>query len=125
MPKRRVNEREVDALFAVMITHYRQQAGMVQRELAEQLGITYQQYQKYESAANRVSIGRAILIADILRIPLDELLGLPRSKQKVPNFTKQENRLLRHFRNITQPEVRQLAVRLLSELSDQSDREES
>jgi transcriptional regulator with XRE-family HTH domain len=44
--------------------------GMNQEELAQSLGLTFQQVQKYESGANRVSASRLWEIAAILRMPI-------------------------------------------------------
>jgi transcriptional regulator with XRE-family HTH domain len=43
--------------------------GMSQELLADQLGITFQQVQKYEKGANRVSAGRLRRIAEIFGVP--------------------------------------------------------
>jgi transcriptional regulator with XRE-family HTH domain len=45
--------------------------GMSQTALADQLGITFQQLQKYESAANRVSASRLWEISNILEVPIE------------------------------------------------------
>lgn len=42
-------------------------------KLAPDLGISYQQYQKHETAENRLSIGKAFVIAHSLNVPLTEL----------------------------------------------------
>jgi transcriptional regulator with XRE-family HTH domain len=44
--------------------------GMSQEKLAEQLGITFQQVQKYEKGTNRVSAGRLQQISQILDVPV-------------------------------------------------------
>src|ERR1700730_17173912 len=44
--------------------------GMNQEELARALGLTFQQVQKYESGANRVSASRLWEIAGILNMPI-------------------------------------------------------
>jgi transcriptional regulator with XRE-family HTH domain len=41
-----------------------------QEELADRLGISFQQVQKYERAANRVSCGRLFQLAQTLGVPL-------------------------------------------------------
>ena len=45
--------------------------GMSQTALADQLGITFQQLQKYESAANRISASRLWEISKILDVPIE------------------------------------------------------
>lgn len=44
--------------------------GLSQSALAEKVGITFQQLQKYESAANRVSCSRLYDLARILGVPV-------------------------------------------------------
>src|SRR6516164_965266 len=43
---------------------------MSQTELANSLGVTFQQVQKYEKGVNRVGAGRLAKIADTLRVPI-------------------------------------------------------
>jgi transcriptional regulator with XRE-family HTH domain len=43
---------------------------MSQGDLAERIGVTFQQVQKYEKGANRVSAGRLARIADALDVPV-------------------------------------------------------
>ena len=44
--------------------------GMNQETLANALGLTFQQVQKYEGCANRVSASRLSAMADILGVPI-------------------------------------------------------
>jgi len=48
----------------------RMMLGMTQSALAEQMGLTFQQQQKYESGANRISASRLWEIAKILDVPV-------------------------------------------------------
>ena len=52
----------------------RHKLDMSQTDLADRLGITFQQIQKYENSKNRVSIGRLSHIADILGLSITFLL---------------------------------------------------
>jgi transcriptional regulator with XRE-family HTH domain len=47
----------------------RLERSMSQEKLGEALGLTFQQVQKYEKGANRISAGRLQRIADILGVP--------------------------------------------------------
>ena len=49
--------------------------GMSQEALANQLGLTFQQVQKYEKGTNRVGAGRLPQIAQIFDIPIGSLLA--------------------------------------------------
>jgi len=51
----------------------RQAKGLSQSDLAEKLGITFQQIQKYEKGVNRVGAGRLFQIAAILAVPISSL----------------------------------------------------
>src|SRR5213083_346205 len=44
--------------------------GMNQETLARELGLTFQQVQKYEGGANRISASRLSQIAEILGVPI-------------------------------------------------------
>lgn len=60
----------VDAHVGKRIRHRRWLVGMTQQQLAEQVGIKFQQIQKYETGANRVSASRLWDIADALDVPV-------------------------------------------------------
>jgi transcriptional regulator with XRE-family HTH domain len=48
----------------------RNMLGLSQEKLGESIGLTFQQVQKYEGGANRVSASRLSQIADILGVPI-------------------------------------------------------
>lgn len=48
---------------------------MSQTDLAKQLGLTFQQVQKYERGLNRIGAGRLAKVADLLQVPVTRLLG--------------------------------------------------
>ena len=57
---------QVDRFVGARIAWRRAALGMSQTALAQQLGVTFQQVQKYESGANRVSASRLHRIATVL-----------------------------------------------------------
>lgn len=68
----------VDVHVGKRIRHRRWLLGMTQQQLAEQVGIKFQQIQKYETGANRVSASRLWDIADSLGVPVSFFFeGLP------------------------------------------------
>lgn len=69
--------------------------GLSQERVAEAVGITFQQVQKYESGANRISASRLYALADYLGVSLDYFFdGLARQdvaalpEYKVTEFAK-------------------------------------
>ena len=71
-------EDEIDALVGRRVRELRLQLGLTQTQLADAIGVTFQQVQKYERGANRISASKLWLIADRLGIsPASLLTGLP------------------------------------------------
>ncbi len=60
----------VDVHVGKRVRHRRWLVGMTQQQLAERVGIKFQQIQKYETGANRVSASRLWDIADALDVQI-------------------------------------------------------
>ena len=60
----------VDAHVGKRIRHRRWMVGMTQQQLADRVGIKFQQIQKYETGMNRVSASRLWDIADALGVQI-------------------------------------------------------
>ena len=60
----------VDVHVGKRVRHRRWLIGMTQQQLAEQVGIKFQQIQKYETGANRISASRLWDIAEALGVPV-------------------------------------------------------
>ncbi|MEX0280564.1 MAG: helix-turn-helix domain-containing protein [Arenibacterium sp.] len=58
----------VDVHVGKRVRHRRWLIGMTQQQLAEQVGIKFQQIQKYETGANRISASRLWDIAEALDV---------------------------------------------------------
>jgi transcriptional regulator with XRE-family HTH domain len=48
-------------------------AGLSQQALAERIGLSFQQVQKYEKGTNRMGASRLIQIASVLNVPVEAL----------------------------------------------------
>ena len=79
----------VDVHVGKRIRHRRWLVGMTQQQLAESVGIKFQQIQKYETGMNRVSASRLWDIASSLSVPVsfffDGLNGEDTVAEPVPN----------------------------------------
>lgn len=62
---------ETDFLIAERVREQRILRGLTQGELAEKVGVTFQQFQKYERGINRISAGRLYEIAQIMKVPVN------------------------------------------------------
>jgi len=94
--------------------------GLTQQQLAEMIGITYQQAHKYERGINRVSAGRLFEIARALSAPITyfyEGLGEEGPRQIMPH-QRMQLEIARNFGEIRnekhQEAVSQLARALAS-----------
>ena len=71
-PPRRSTSRsqDVDRHVGARVRERRIMLGFTQQQLADLIGVTYQQAHKYERAINRVSAGRLFEIAHVLSVPV-------------------------------------------------------
>lgn len=60
----------------------RLERGLSQSRLANGIGLSFQQLQKYESGANRVSAGRLQRIAELLGVPVTVFYGVTALREK-------------------------------------------
>jgi transcriptional regulator with XRE-family HTH domain len=65
----------LDAALGARIRQRRRQLGYSQEQLAQRVGVTFQQIQKYEHGANRVSFSRLVEVARALKCNLVDLVG--------------------------------------------------
>jgi transcriptional regulator with XRE-family HTH domain len=74
---------QTDVAVGQRIRSFRQDANLSQTALADQIGVTFQQVQKYESGKNRVGAGRLTQIARALDVPITAFfIGLARPVDK-------------------------------------------
>ena len=71
MPRRKSDQ--LDAMVGAKVRVFRINRGISQTALAEQLGVTFQQVQKYEKGTNRIGASRLSQIATALDISVAEL----------------------------------------------------
>ena len=100
--------------------------GLNQEELAQSLGLTFQQVQKYESGANRVSASRLWEIAAILKMPINYFFPAdqrrdrdrPREDLQRPESIE----LIRFYYAIPDPRIRQQFFDMVKTVSASPDR---
>ena len=59
----------IDVFVGSRVRLRRLMVGMSQEALADRLGVTFQQVQKYEKGTNRISASRLQAISDVFRVP--------------------------------------------------------
>ncbi|WP_375689347.1 helix-turn-helix domain-containing protein, partial [Bartonella sp. AP57NXGY] len=96
--------------------------GMSQKKLGSQLGVTFQQIQKYEKGFNRIGAGRLQEIADILNVPISFFYSGLSTKDNVlfpcddEISSKEEHILLKSFREL-KPKKQKAILCLISSRS--------
>jgi transcriptional regulator with XRE-family HTH domain len=74
--------------------------GFTQQQLAERLGITYQQAHKYEKGTNRMAASRLHKAAQVLAVDVGYFFeGLPQAEESPPKVTPQQRLLLELAKN--------------------------
>ena len=99
---------------------------MSQTELANNLGVTFQQVQKYEKGVNRVGAGRLARIAEVLNVPISFFFSgdhtPPAADDSVNSGlsfleTAGAVRLVRAYAQIEDPQIRRALVDLSEEIA--------
>jgi len=92
---------DVDRHVGARVRERRIMLGLTQQQLADLIGVTYQQAHKYERAINRVSAGRLFEIAQVLSVPVSYFFdGLEHGNERVA--TPRERMCLELARNFAQ-----------------------
>lgn len=85
----------IDAQIGVRLKSARRDKGISQEMLADRVGLTFQQIQKYENAKNRISCGRIVEFAAILEVPVGYFFGEQTRENKLVETLREENKRLR------------------------------
>ena len=129
MPKNRVKDPHgVDKYVGTRVRMRRLMLGMSQTKLADAIGLTFQQVQKYEKGSNRMGASRLQQIANVLQVPptffFEGAPGQSKAKGKaVPDFvpgfvsTSDGLALARAFTKLPKG-VRRTVVDLVEEMAD-------
>jgi transcriptional regulator with XRE-family HTH domain len=120
----------VDSHVGSRVRLRRLELGLSQEKLAEQLGITFQQVQKYERGTNRIGASRLHQIALVLQAPITYFFEgvsestLPRSNEASPLAQALSDpatvRLVRAFANIQDPQLKQKAIGIIEAIAETS-----
>jgi transcriptional regulator with XRE-family HTH domain len=115
----------LDIMVGAKIRIFRTHRGMSQSDLAEKIGVAFQQVQKYENGTNRVGASRLSRIAAALGISIGELFEPAECKpadSKSPFRLLVERdalRVLKAFARTTDPRLRRAIAHLVESIADQ------
>lgn len=112
------------------IRYYRQLRGMSQMELAERIGVSYQQIQKYERGRSQITVQRLSYVAEALRTTVPALLAdqdASRASKGTVGYVsdrtagaaeREQHAFLRLFARIENPRVRRHILTLMQSIVD-------
>lgn len=98
--------------------------GLTQDQVADALHISYQQIQKYETGANRVSAGRLAQIAEVLEVQPGYFFGSSEETDAPGSSSRAVIELVRNFSRIEDERVRSHLMALMRALSGSTDTED-
>jgi transcriptional regulator with XRE-family HTH domain len=130
MPKRRRKRRTVlrdgpdpiDIHVGESVRERRVYLGMTQTDLGEYLRLTFQQIQKYERGANRISASKLWALSHLFDVPIEWFfygLGEP-SQEREDVMTKLEARQLARYYQACPPPIRDRLRALIRATADMS-----
>jgi transcriptional regulator with XRE-family HTH domain len=117
--------RRIDQHVGERIRVRRAELGLTQEQLAQALKVSYQQVQKYETGANRISAGRIYEIARKLDVDISyffEALGPDELSEQTPlehgGRQRSAIELVRKFAQIQDPQLRSAIAGLVKAIVD-------
>ena len=132
----RKNAAPVDIYVGGRARMRRKMLGMSQQNLATELGITFQQIQKYEKGANRIGASRLQKMSEVLKVPISYFFdGWPGDETGTPvegehselsditDFMASSDgiTLIQAFVRIKSPSLRRQLTQLAVGIADQTD----
>jgi len=114
--------------------------GLSQEKLAEAIGLTFQQIQKYERGLNRISAGRLYRFSQILQVPITyfyEKVGLETDNKMMAEMSdkdqdslvsddlmnsKETLELVRLYYSIENPQMREDIFKFIKSMAEHTDK---
>ena len=118
----------LDAMVGARIRMLRVNRGISQTTLAERIGVTFQQVQKYERGANRVGASRLAQIASVLDVSVGEFFESsrpgPRSLNSPVHLLSEPGalRVLKAYARTPSPRVRSCIAKLVESIAARTPR---
>lgn len=109
----------IDAAVGRRVRILRHDLGLSQAEVAERIGVSAQQLQKYENGLNRIPASRLVRLAAVLSVYPGYFFrdGDPGTPDADRDDASEEARLLRNFRQIKDGKARQILADLAERMA--------
>ena len=119
VPKSPRSPTKIDHVIARNIALIRKAKGVSQQTLAKELGISFQQIQKYENGTNRIAASRLYQMAECLSVSIKDFF--PKDSSLAPSFsqdylTTENIEILTLINELPSKETKQIAKNILRSL---------
>ncbi len=140
MIKTKGRANSIDEHVGKRLRQKRDLAGLSQERLADHVGVTFQQIQKYENGQNRISASRLYEFSKILKVPIsfffDNFDAISNQNETVatgladganqeglsgyanPMETKEARELIRHYFSLQDPKLRKNLLKFVKTMAE-------
>ena len=115
--------RDIDSALGNTLRRFRKKMGLSQATLANAIGISFQQLQKYENGVNRISASRMLDIARVLALDIadfyrdstsDDIIGSDSIQSlSASDLTAEELELIRLYNAMSNNAVKQAVIQIM------------
>lgn len=113
-------QKNIDVFIGAKIKSRRIMLGISQAKLAERLGVTFQQIQKYESGANSLNSEKIYIFCEVLQISVEQLFnGFSKTTViedkgiKINASERESLEIMKSFNKIKNPVIRKRIADLI------------
>ena len=124
--KKKGRAQEIDQHVGERLKQIRKQKGLTQDDLAEKLGVSFQQIQKYENGKNRISYSKMVELSQFLKVSLDSFIagfgqnsqGMSDNVQESLVSQKETDELLKVYYSLEDPKLRKNLLKLVKSMAE-------
>lgn len=124
--KKKGRAQGIDQHVGERLKQIRKQKGLTQDDLAEKLGVSFQQIQKYENGKNRISYSKMVELSQFLKVSLDSFIagfdqsaqGMSDNAQESLVSQKETDELLKVYYSLEDPKLRKNLLKLVKSMAD-------
>jgi len=115
----------IDGVIGLKITEIRASLGITRQDLANKLGITHQQLQKYEKGKNRITVSRFLEICKYLNVSSNYFLNEEVNEEKTNPIKSQRLMVqtMRDFAKIKNEEKKVILRKLIKVMGEEKTEE--
>lgn len=109
------------------IREIRKKQGISQMALAEKLGLSFQQIQKYEKGISKISVSRLFQIADALNVSIlaffeeDQQYMMENAEKYALELSREEKELVKLFKKINNKKIKNGILLMLKGISEEEE----